>query len=486
MEAEQKRALLAVLLSGLVLFAWQAWFAPQLPSSKAPVLQKSPPIDIKDEAVRKQALEAPPEEDAQKEIVAIQKGETLFQMSNFLTIENIVTENAVSRFEEIVGLKSPFSIELLTKEGPRPLIFQFSSFREGNRLSGRNAAYEIDLNIHLDEKGKLFVSLHSPHRYRYRISFFSEEKDIGNNRIREFVALKGGDVGRHTVGDDENDSGSFQWLGLDFNYHLFIWGQTQKATPLKYQMMESGKIVVDTLEPSNFYEGYFIFTKKNYDDLVSLGDNLHLAVDFGLFGILAVPILRGLQFFYKYVANFGISIIIVTLIIRLLTFPLQYKSFKSMKKMQQLQPEMAKLKEKYKDDPKRMQQETMELFKRAGANPLGGCFPMLLQMPIFFAFYQVLNNAVELVGAPFYFWITDLSLKDPYYVLPLLMMITMFAQTKMNPGASTDPTQKKIMYLMPLIFGFIMKDLPAGLNLYITVSILFGIVQQLFVYKATD
>ena len=487
METEQKRAFLAVLLSGLVLFAWQIWFAPKPSSSKEIIPEKSSSEDIPKKAERALVSAGLSEQKAQKNIVAVRDEKSLFQISNFLTIENIVTKNAVSSFDDIVGFKSPFSIEILTgRGGTQPLAFDFFPFQEHNRLKGKDSTYEVDLNIYLDPKGRMFVSLHSPHSYRYRINFYSEPQDMGNGRIREFLSLKGGEVERQTVGDEENDSGSFKWLGLDFNYHIFVWVQSKKINALKYQMMDSGKIIVDTLEPATSHEGYFVFTKKNYDDLIGLGDNLHLAVDFGMFGILAVPILRGLQFFYKYVANFGISIIIVTLVIRLLTFPLQYKSFKSMKKMQQLQPEMTKIKEKYKDDPKRMQQETMELFKKGGANPLGGCFPMLLQMPVFFAFYQVLNNAVELVGAPFYFWITDLSVKDPYYVLPVLMMVTMFAQTKMNPGASTDPTQKKIMYLMPVVFGFIMKDLPAGLNLYITVSILFGIVQQLFVYKTTD
>ena len=487
MDNDQKRAFLAILLSGLVLFGWQAWFAPKQPSSKRLVPEEILTNDVPRKEKRKSIPSvASSHKKIQKNVVAIQDERSFFKVSNFLTIEEIVTKNAVSSFNKIVGQKNPFSIKLLTEGGERPLAFDFSPIQESNRLSGKDSQYEVDLNIYLDPKGKLFVSLYSPHRYRYRINFYSEPQDIGNGRIREFVALKGGDVERHSLGDEEKDSGSFEWLGLDFNYHLFVWAQTEKKKSLKYQMMTSGEVVIDTLEPSNAYEGYFIFTKKRYDDLIDLGDNLHLAVDFWIFGILSVPILRMLQFFYEYVSNFGVSIIIVTLIIRLITFPLQYKSFKSMKKMQQLQPEMTKIKEKYKDDPKRMQQETMELFKRGGANPLGGCFPMFLQMPVFFAFYQVLNNAVELVGAPFYFWITDLSVKDPYYVLPLLMTITMFAQTRMNPGASTDPTQKKIMYLMPIIFGFIMKDLPAGLNLYITVSTLFGIVQQLFVYKTTD
>ena len=167
----------------------------------------------------------------------------------------------------------------------------------------------------------------------------------------------------------------------------------------------------------------------------------------------------------------------------MLTFPLQYKSFKSMKKMQVIQPELTALKEKYSDDPKRMQQETMALFKRAGANPLSGCLPLFLQMPVFFAFYKVLYTAVELVDAEFAFWILDLSQKDPYYVLPVLMSAAMFLNMKLTPSTSADPAQQKIMMFMPLFFGFIMKDLPAGLTLYIFISTIVGMLQQLFVYK---
>lgn len=167
----------------------------------------------------------------------------------------------------------------------------------------------------------------------------------------------------------------------------------------------------------------------------------------------------------------------------MLTFPLQYKSFKSMKKMQVIQPELTKIREKFKSDPQKLQQETMALFKKAGANPLGGCLPLILQMPIFFAFYQVLYSAVELVDAPFYWWILDLSEKDPYYILPILMSIAMFFQQKITPATVTDPVQKKILLFMPLVFGLIMKDLPSGLTLYILVSTIFGMAQQLYVYK---
>jgi YidC/Oxa1 family membrane protein insertase len=227
-----------------------------------------------------------------------------------------------------------------------------------------------------------------------------------------------------------------------------------------------------------------VFVKKEYNYLTGLGHNLQNSVDFGIWGIFAVWILKGLQFFYKFIPNYGISIILLTFLIRLITFPLQYKSFVSMKKLQLVQPELTKIREKFKDDPQRMQKESMELFRKSGANPIGGCLPLLLQMPVFFAFYKVLNGAVELVDAPFIAWIHDLSNKDPYYVLPVLMTLAMFLQQKMTPNTITDPVQKKVMLFMPLIFGVIMKDLPSGLSLYIFVSTLFGILQQVLVFNA--
>jgi len=156
-----------------------------------------------------------------------------------------------------------------------------------------------------------------------------------------------------------------------------------------------------------------------------------------------------------------------------------------MKRMQTIQPELTKLREKFKSDPQRMQKETMALFKKAGANPLGGCLPMILQMPVFFAFYRVLYSAVELVDAPFMLWIEDLSQKDPYYVLPVLMAGAMFFHQKLTPTTTADPAQQKIMMFMPGIFALFMKDFPAGLTLYIFVSTVVAMLQQMFVFKRT-
>ncbi|MEK7355069.1 MAG: membrane protein insertase YidC, partial [Bdellovibrionota bacterium] len=174
-------------------------------------------------------------------------------------------------------------------------------------------------------------------------------------------------------------------------------------------------------------------------------------------------------------------IIILSIIVRLLVMPFTVYSYKSMKVMQQLQPEMTRIREKYKDKPAdqkmQMNQEIMDLMKRNKANPVGGCLPMLLQLPVFIALYAVLGQSIELYRAPFIFWIHDLSIKDPYYVLPVLMGITMYVQQKMTP-TTMDPQQAKIMMWMPVIFSFFMISLPSGLTLYIFVSTLFGIIQQ--------
>src|SRR5690606_31172644 len=334
------------------------------------------------------------------------------------------------------------------------------------------------------ENGRLGLALKSPTPKRFRFMIRSAKAQIDSHNQRNFMFFTK-EVARDHVGSAENGEGKAKWFGIDFNYHVFAVVFPERLN-MTYRAFESGLVEYDLVAPTTDLNASLVYAQKDYDVLHAMGDNLDLSVDFGIFGILAVPILRGLQFFHNFIPNYGIAIVLLTLVIRLITFPLQYKSFKSMKKMQKVQPEIQKLREKFKDDPQRLQRDTMELFKRGGANPLGGCLPLILQMPVFCAFYQVLYNAVELVGAPFFGWIGDLSVKDPYYVFPVLMAIAMFLQQKVTPTTVADPTQKKVMTFMPLIFGFLMIDLPSGLVLYIFVSTLFGMAQQMFVYKTVD
>jgi YidC/Oxa1 family membrane protein insertase len=221
----------------------------------------------------------------------------------------------------------------------------------------------------------------------------------------------------------------------------------------------------------------FFAGPKSIDLMSSVHPELAKVMDFGWLSFIAKPLLFTMKWFFAQIPNWGLAIILLTLLVRLFVLPFNLMSYKSMKAMQKIQPLMTAVREKYKDDPVRMNQEVMSLMKENKANPFGGCLPMLLQIPIFFALYRVIGSSIELYGSPFMFWITDLSSHDKFFVLPILMGITMFAQQKLTP-TNMDPMQAKILMYMPLIFTVFMVNLPSGLTLYMFVSALFGAVQQ--------
>lgn len=224
---------------------------------------------------------------------------------------------------------------------------------------------------------------------------------------------------------------------------------------------------------------------KELELLESLEHKLVRLIDYGWFGnkfaFLVKPILKCLNFFYDLVGNYGWSIILLTFVIKVLFFPLTHKSFKSMKGMQKIQPYVKVLQERYKDDRQKMNEEMIGLYRKHKVNPLGGCLPMLLQIPVFIALYHALFFSIELRGAPFMLWIQDLSQSDPYFVTPVLMGATMFLQQKLTPTVA-DPVQQKIFLMMPIIFTFLFITFPAGLVIYWTVNNLLTISQQYYIY----
>lgn len=221
---------------------------------------------------------------------------------------------------------------------------------------------------------------------------------------------------------------------------------------------------------------------KDIDILKAQGNTLVQSLDLGWFTVLAKPLLYTLKFFYGYVGNYGIAIIIITIILKALFFPLTHKSYKSMKDMQKIQPKMAALKEKYKDDRDAMNKAVMELYREHKVNPMGGCLPMVVQIPVFFALYKALMFSIELRHAPFFLWVTDLADKDPYYVTPVIMGITMFVQQKMTPS-QMDPIQQKMMLALPVVFTFMFLSFPSGLVLYWLVNNILTIGQQMYINK---
>ncbi|MFV0438600.1 MAG: membrane protein insertase YidC [Desulfopila sp.] len=291
--------------------------------------------------------------------------------------------------------------------------------------------------------------------------------------------------------------GSLMWAGFGGNYFLRgIVPLDGVGTSFVIQGSEdltrttlSGNL--DTLQPGGekSYDYKLFYGPKKVTLLRDIGYELERSVNYGWFDIIARPTLWLLNFLYGFVGNYGVAIILVTIMFKAAFWPISQKGMKSMKNMQKLQPKMAKIREKYKDDPTRMNQEVMNLYKTYRVNPLGGCLPMVLQIPVFFALYKVLLQSIELRHAPFMLWITDLSAPDrlwigfdiPYLgglpVLTLLMGASMYIQQKLTP-TTADPTQAKIMQFLPIIFTFMFLNFASGLVLYWFVNNLLSILQQ--------
>jgi YidC/Oxa1 family membrane protein insertase len=220
---------------------------------------------------------------------------------------------------------------------------------------------------------------------------------------------------------------------------------------------------------------------KDYDVLNSVKPGLVGIINYGWFSILVQPLLLSLKYIHQYVRNWGVAIIVLTFLISLALFPIRYKQMVSMKKMQVLQPKMRSIQDRYKKykrtDPKRqeMNAEIMNLYKEHGVNPLGGCLPLVIQMPFLFAFYRMLDASLELRGAPFFLWIHDLSKMDPYYVTPILMGVSMLVQQKMTPQTTADPAQARMMMMMPIVFTAMFLTLSSGLVVYFLFSNLFAV-----------
>jgi YidC/Oxa1 family membrane protein insertase len=224
---------------------------------------------------------------------------------------------------------------------------------------------------------------------------------------------------------------------------------------------------------------------QKQDQLAKLAPGLDLSIDYGWLTILAVPLFWALSWLEQWVGNWGIAIIIVTVIIKLIFYPLSQASYRSMAKMRVLAPKLQRLKEQYGDDRQRMQQAMMELYKTEKINPLGGCLPIVVQIPVFIALYWVLLASVELRHAPFMLWIQDLSRPDPWFVLPILMGATMIIQTRLNPEPP-DPVQAKVMKIMPIAFSVFFFFFPAGLVLYWLVNNVLSIVQQWHINRVLE
>ena len=346
----------------------------------------------------------------------------------------------------------------------------------------------------------------------------THERFQGQHPIRT-VRLVEGSVHREVLAKTGEFNGQGQWIGLESEWYLtaliprsagFRLSESKVSEarqdapkPLEYSQVAL-RATLPTLDPGQTWEGQAqsYIGPKEYDRLKAVGAGLENSIYFGGFpapreygGLpmewLVVPVLWLMHRFYAFTHNYGVAIILLTVITKVIFFPLTIKSMTSMKAMQALQPQINALRSKYKSDPQRLQRETMELYRVHKVNPLGGCLPMVVQIPIFYALYVALSVSVEIQNAPFIcfgrffgvdLWICDLAAHDPTYILPILMGISMFVQQKMTPVMG-DPRQAKMMLFMPVVFTFMFLNLPAGLVLYWTLSNVLQIAQQKYMER---
>lgn len=299
-------------------------------------------------------------------------------------------------------------------------------------------------------------------------TFYEGATAVVNDKLEERL--------REDIEEPETLRGDVAWAGFEDHYFLTA-AAPSRADAVRTQRRGAKALQTRILSARNAsgptdVQYTLYFGPKERQTLGAAGHDYDKALNLGWFGPISLLLLDVLQFLHRFSSNWGVDIILLTVLVKIAFWPLTKKSFESMRAMQKLQPEMQKIKEKYADDQQKMSQETMELYKRHKVNPLGGCLPMLLQMPVFFGLYQLLGNTIELRHAPFWLWITDLSAPERLpimgYGVPVLTILlgaSMFVQQKMTPSAA-DPMQQRIMMLMPLVFTFMFVNFPAGLTLY--------------------
>lgn len=280
-----------------------------------------------------------------------------------------------------------------------------------------------------------------------------------------------------------------QWAAYENNYFAAVFltpYQKSSVAFLAEGPEENPHFFLSMTSPQKVFIG-----PKEYDTLVEFGNETKRLVRFGMFGFISEILLKASKYFYGLLGNWGLAIILITFVIKILFFPLTYSSMRSMAKMQELQPKIKSIRARYKKSKtdiaqrRRMNEEIMKLYKEQGVNPAGGCLPMLIQIPVFFGFFRLLMVAIEFRQSPFLLWITDLSAKDPFYVTPILMGVTQFISQKMTP-TSADPTQARMMLLMPVIFTILFISFPSGLVLYWLTNNILQIGQQYIINRLRE
>jgi YidC/Oxa1 family membrane protein insertase len=534
----EKRTILAIVLSLAVLLGFQYFFPPAQPPQKAAssvsrstadkkapakTTAASPAPEAAAPAAEKAAAPAPVVEEG--ELVVVQ---TPLYRAEFDTVGGRLKAFYLKHYKTENKPGSPeLNLVTVTGSGPWPLTgaVKFEGRWQadaGLHFKSPARALEVDggektlvFKASLGAGKTLIKELHfNPQSYVVGISYAVSSEDgsapaVEGVRVNWVHSSKGQKKSRYVyngvigyVNDKlfkpgkkdkeiarQEIAGQISWFGYTSKYFISALLVPEKGQPTATRGIinrsgDDNLTVTFEVDGSRQLRAYI--GPKEGNRLQALGLKLEASIEYGWFGVIARPLVWLLHFLYQYVHNYGIAIIILTILIKLVFYPLSQKSYKSMSKMKEVQPKLAKLKEKFKDDKARLNKEMMDLYRTHKVNPFGGCLPMVVQIPVFFALYRALMVAIELRHAPFFFWITDLSAKDPYYVTPLIMGATMFLQQKMTPTAGGDAMQAKLMLFMPIIFTFMFLNFPSGLVLYWLVNNILSIGQQYLVMRQVE
>ncbi len=512
--SSNQRLLLAVALSFAFFIGYTTLFPPKAPISAD--ANKSIPVSTKtseaavQSATNVNAAEANTSIDSNINMVTtdtlttVSAKEFTLKVDTLGRISSVVLKNAKHNSKD--GKLS----ELISPDGAKPLFIRFEDEQINAMASKIPYSSNID-NIVLGENGSASVILtqnmpnvtvtktltfYADGHYDAKIDLSNEKRYfvyLGQHPqiIEQMMTVVGGMV---YAGDNLTtifEDGDVEGRTVFTDVHLAS-SFDQYYASIMYGFSKETQVFVDrdmNDNPVTYLEGKNNFTfngyigPKEYKTLESINPVLVNAIEFGFFTFVAAPIFKVLMWLHGLLGNWGWAIVALTALIRMFLYPLTQKGMVSMQKIKEIAPRIKEVQEKYKGDPQRMNAAVMEMYKKHGANPLGGCLPLLLQIPVFFAIYRVLLNAVELQGAPWILWINDLSRMDPYYILPILMGATMYFQQRITPSNFTDPMQEKIFKYLPVIFTFFFFTFPAGLVLYWFVNNLFSIAQQYLVNK---
>lgn len=507
-----KNTLLAILLSVGVFFGWQSYMNKKYPKKKK-ASQKTEQMvagDKKQTETQKPEAQKGQELKVQSETTAAIKTETFdFENSTIevtslgMGFESVLLKKYTDRKDQPITHKSVVENSALfaNKINNSQIAFSIKEKTDSKIVGSAtvNGMTIVKTVEFLDEKYTADVSfsvtLQSPQIVNVSQvistelqqasksfllpSYENQEFFVINNEGEDRQILSSKDAYKGELSQVSVASVNSQYFALAILNKSDLYPRVQQEVVTENSV---GKASISYQTPEPVTKADFKYTiyygPKDLSILASVDNKLTAMIDYGFFGFIGKPLLKTLNYLYEIFKNWGLAIIALTLLLRTILLPINVYSFRSMKKMQKVQPLIKEIKEKYKNDPQRLNQETMLLMKREKANPLSGCLPMLMQIPIFFAFFQVLGKSIELYKAPFYFWITDLSIKDPFYIFPVLVGILFFFQQKLTPSPGMDPAQKKIMQFLPLIFCVFMISMPSGLTLYMVVNSLFAIAQQ--------